>query len=157
MADFIYQEKNCLPTEVYRLFKRILVGLLLGNTDMHFKNFAMLHTKHGLRLTPNYDQVAAAIYKPYQYVALKFDGAPDRIIGRLQPKNIIALGREFALKDEVIMMAVNEIHQRLPAARDAISEACDKSLLIQDKIIDLMEKRWRGTFDLIGKRLLQKR
>lgn len=157
MADFIYQEKSCLPTEVFRLFKRILVGLLLGNTDMHFKNFAMLHTNHGLRLAPNYDQVAAAIYKPYQYVALEFDGAPDRIIGRLKPKNIIALGREFALKDEVIMMAVNEINQRLPAAKDAVSEACDKSLQMQDKIIDFMEKRWRGTFDLIGKRLLQKR
>ncbi len=51
MADFIRATPGCLPVEIYRLYLRILAGLLLGNTDMHFKNFAMFHTPEGLRLT----------------------------------------------------------------------------------------------------------
>jgi serine/threonine-protein kinase HipA len=45
MGEFILATKDCLPIESYRLFSRILAGLLLGNTDMHFKNFAMFHTR----------------------------------------------------------------------------------------------------------------
>jgi serine/threonine-protein kinase HipA len=39
MSDFIKNTKGCLLIENYRLYGRILAGLLLGNTDMHFKNF----------------------------------------------------------------------------------------------------------------------
>jgi serine/threonine-protein kinase HipA len=49
MAHFIRNEPNCLPIEVYRLYLRILAGILLGNTDMHLKNFALLYTPQGLR------------------------------------------------------------------------------------------------------------
>ncbi len=156
MADFIYKTENCLPSEVYRLYKRILVGLLLGNTDMHFKNFALMYTSEGLRLTPNYDQVAAAIYKPYQTIALALDKAADRIIGQLKPKNLIALGREFSLKDGAIFLAVEEIEKRLPAAKDAVQQCCNGQTIMKKNIINFMEKRWKSSFSLIG-RLLSKR
>jgi len=48
MADFIQTTPGCLAAEKYRLYARILAGLLLGNTDMHFKNFAMFHTPPGV-------------------------------------------------------------------------------------------------------------
>lgn len=156
MARFIYSENACLPVEVYRLYKRILVAILTGNTDMHFKNFAMFHTESGLRLTPSYDQVAAAIYKPYQYLALELDKSRDRIIGKLMPKNIIELGKEFKLRDDVIMMAIDELGARLEAAKDAAAASCDKFPLMRDSIIQFMERRWNGTFKLIGQQLSKK-
>ncbi len=58
---------------------------------MHFKNFAMLHTKQGLRFTPSYDQVAASLYK-YKTVALSIAGASNLPISNLKPANIIRLG-----------------------------------------------------------------
>jgi len=61
MADFIGNTEGCLPTQNFILYKRILVGLLLGNTDMHFKNFSMFHTNAGYRLTPSYDQCFISI------------------------------------------------------------------------------------------------
>ena len=76
MADFILNTPGCLPTEVYRLYKRIIAGFLLGNTDMHLKNFAMFHTPNGFRLTPTYDQVSAIIYN-YKTVALSVLGTKD--------------------------------------------------------------------------------
>ena len=155
MADFIYKTEDSLPSEVYRLYKRILVGLLLGNTDMHFKNFALMYTSEGLRLTPNYDQVAAAIYKPYQTIALSLDQVSDRIIGQLKPKNLIALGKEFSLKDGAIFLAIEEIGKRLSAAKEAVQECCHGQTIMKTNIINFMEKRWKGSFSLIG-RLLSK-
>src|SRR3990167_389261 len=129
------------------------MGLLLGNTDMHFKNFAMIHTPEGLRLAPNYDQVAAAIYKPYQYVALSIDHAADRVIGQLKAKNIIALGLEFGLNHASIAMAVDELYARLAAATTVMQNANDVHTSLRNRVSQFMERRWKGTFDLIGKQL----
>lgn len=156
MAKFIRQTPECLPTEVYRLYKRILVGILTGNTDMHLKNFAMLHTSEGLRLTPNYDQVAAAVYEPFQSMALALNGAQDRLISKLKPKDVIALGYEFKLANPVINLVVNDLAKKIEAAKDAVNEASLKQNAMKTKIIKFMEKRWNGTFSLIGQQLSKK-
>ena len=65
MAKFILRTPGCTPVDAWRLFRRVLVCLLTGNTDAHLKNFAMFHTGDGLRLTPAYDLVAAALYPEY--------------------------------------------------------------------------------------------
>lgn len=156
MADFIRQEPRCLPSEIYRLYTRILGGLLLGNTDMHFKNFALFDTSEGYRLTPNYDQVAAALYQ-YKTVALAIGGESDMAWGSLKAGNIIKLGQEFALKPAAIQMAINNIAQNFSAAKEAIFEAKLGTQKFKDDLIKLMEKRWNGTFALIGQVLLKKR
>jgi serine/threonine-protein kinase HipA len=152
IADFINTSKGCLPTESYRVYQRILAGLLLGNTDMHFKNFAMFHTPSGLRLTPSYDQVAAAMYQ-YKTVALAIYRARDIKIGKLGPTNIIRLGEEFNLKPAAIKMATDGLAKHIEAAKQAISEAELGTPEIKDKLITMLGKRWNGTFALIGKHL----
>ena len=156
MAKFILETDGCLPTQAYLLYRRILVGLLLGNTDMHFKNFAMLHTPQGLRFTPSYDQVAASLYK-YKTVALSISDASDLPIGNLKPANMIRLGEEFSLSLAAINMAVEGLHKNLGAAKQAISDAEFGSDNLKNNLIKLMDKRWNGTFTLIGQTLLKKR
>ena len=155
MSEFILQTDSCLPTQVYLLYRRILTGLLLGNTDMHFKNFAMLHTSQGLRFTPSYDQVAASLYQ-YKTVALSIAGASDLPIGNLRPANIIRLGEEFGLSSAAINMALDGLSKNLDVAKQAISDAKFGSDNLKNSLIKLMEKRWNGTFALIGKTLLVK-
>lgn len=87
MADFIRETPGCLPAEIYRLYLRILAGLLLGNTDMHLKNFAMVQTEAGLRLSPAYDAVSAAVYG-YKTIALSIGGTPNIPIGNLKPQTL---------------------------------------------------------------------
>lgn len=152
MAEFILQTDGCLPTQTYMLYRRILAGLLLGNTDMHFKNFAMLHTPQGLRFAPSYDQVAASLYQ-YKTVALSIAGASDLSIGNLKPANMIRLGEEFGLSPAAINMAVDGLIKNLNVAKQAISDAKFGSDNLKNNLIKLMEKRWNGTFALIGKTL----
>jgi serine/threonine-protein kinase HipA len=41
----------------------VLVNFLLGNSDVHGKNFALLHeSSSGIRLAPAYDVVSTAVY-----------------------------------------------------------------------------------------------
>ena len=155
MADFIRRTDGCLPLEIYSLYMRILAGLLLGNTDMHLKNFAMLHTDEGLRLTPTYDQVNATIYN-YKTVALAIGGARDMRIGDLKPGNIIKLAEEFGLSKDAIQMAYNHLLRHKEAAKESIASAVVGGTAFKNQLIELMEKRWSGTFDLIGQSLLKK-
>ncbi len=155
MADFIIREKGCMPVQNYALYHRILAGLLLGNTDMHFKNFAMFHTPEGFRFTPSYDQLAVSYYD-YKTIALKIAGASNLPIGNLKPRSVIRLGEEFKLSRAAINMAVENMRRNLHAAKEAITEAQVGSEKLKNGLIEIMEKRWNGSFDLIGKILLSK-
>lgn len=155
MADFILGTDGCLPTQAYLLYRRILVGLLLGNTDMHLKNFAMFHTSAGLRLTPSYDQVAASLYN-YKTLALKIAGSKDHPIGDLKARHLALLGEEFGLSPAAINMAAQGLEKHIEAAKDAIQEAPLGEADFKDNLIKLIGKRWNGTFALIGKALSKK-
>lgn len=155
MSEFIMSTPGCLPAENYRLYARILAGLLLGNTDMHFKNFAMFHTPEGLRLTPAYDEVAAQLYG-YKTVALKMAKIENARITELQPKHLVRLGREFSLSPAAIEMLANQLKKNLDAAKHAISQAEPGTDKLKNQLIDNMEKRWNGTFALIGQALSTK-
>ena len=156
MANFIYETPDCLPAENYRLFVRILAGILLGNTDMHLKNFACFHTENGLRLTPTYDQVAAFIYR-YKDMALAIGGAKNLKLGELKPKNILTLAKDFRLSDDALMMAVKQLEKNKEAAMQAIQDASIPASPLKTRLTQDLEKRWKGTFALIGKTLSKKR
>jgi len=155
MANFINTTKGCLPSETYRLYLRIIAGLLLGNTDMHFKNFAMFNTGSSFRLTPSYDQFSGFIYN-YKTIALAIYGARNLPLGNIKPVNIIKLGEEFGLKPEAIKMANDQLAKNLEACKQVISESKLGSEILKNQLIDLIGKRWNGTFALIGNHLSKK-
>lgn len=119
---------------VYPLYKRILVGILLGNTDMHLKNFAMFHTAEGLRLTPTYDQVAAVLYD-YKTLALTLGGKPHFRINQLKPNHIIQLAKEFNLQPTIIPSAIDAIEKNLAAAKHAIAASTVGSSTLKNNLI----------------------
>ena len=155
MSQYMYQTEGCLPVEVYRLYQRIIAGLLLGNTDMHFKNFAMFHTKEGLRLTPSYDIVCAALYQ-YKTVALAIHNTANLQWGSLKANHLVRLGEDFKLSRNAILMACEEIGKNKEAAKEKILNAKWGSITFKDQLITHLEKRWNGTFASIGQALSKK-
>lgn len=156
MGQFILNTPGCMPAEADKLFSRILACFLVGNTDAHFKNFAMFHTRDGLRLTPLYDLVASSIYDEFQQIALHINGIPNLPIGELKTKHLFLLGAGFDLKGEAVEMAVRELEKQLPKALAAIEQSQVGTLRLKTKLIKKMEKRWNGTFASTGKLLLKK-
>jgi serine/threonine-protein kinase HipA len=156
MGQFILNNSACIPAEAERLFRRILACLLVGNTDAHFKNFAMFHTSEGLRLTPLYDLVASSTYKEYQHIALNICGIRNMMIGKLKEKHLLAMGEGFGISGEAVVSAINTLGKFLPDALAAIESAIIGSPLLRKKLTEKMEKRWNGSFALTGQRLLKK-
>lgn len=157
MADFIIANNDiCLKAECDTLFRRIMACILTGNTDAHLKNFAMMHTDSGLRLTPSYDLVGSACYPDYQTLALGIERAENMKIGDLGAKNIARLGNLFGLPDGAIMLAVEDFTKHLDKAHAAIDTSKNIDQSIKDKLHQQMEKRWNGTFASIGTYLSKK-
>jgi serine/threonine-protein kinase HipA len=155
MASFIVNTPGCAPADAWRLYERVLVCLLTGNTDAHLKNFAMLHTPDGLRLSPAYDLVAAALYPEYRTFALAIGGAANLKIDQIKPKHLVALAKACNLTNNVILQTV----QRLDARRKPVEKALTaeaKKIGAEDlgkNILELMEHRWNGSFSSIGQYL----
>jgi len=62
--------------DLARFFRRLVVFVLIGNCDGHLKNFSLLETPAGFRLSPLYDVVNTALYPQYgQSLALTINGA----------------------------------------------------------------------------------
>ncbi len=156
MGTFMCKNPYCLPAEADTLYRRILASLLLGNTDAHFKNFALLHTKDGFRLTESYDLVAACYYPPFQTIALGIAQAYELRWGDLKSKHIVEMGYPFGLNDVAIKTAAADLKNSLEAAIDAVLAAHVGSKKLKQRLINLMEKRWKGSFESIGV-LLSKR
>ncbi len=155
MSQYIYRTQGCIPVEVYRLYQRIIAGLLLGNTDMHFKNFAMFHTQDGLRLTPSYDIVCAALYQ-YKTVALAIHNTANVQWGSLKANHLVRLGKDFKLSRNAILMACEELGKNKNAAKEKIFDAKWGTAAFKDQLITHLEKRWNGTFASIGQALSKK-
>jgi serine/threonine-protein kinase HipA len=156
MGRFILKAPDCVPAEADTLYRRVLSAILMGNTDAHLKNFALFHTPEGLRLTPSYDLVAAATYKEYQTFALKIAGAKDIKISDIKPRHLILLGEAYGLPHAAIKLAVDDLGKHLEKAKEVIYQTEPVPNSLKDKLIQLMEKRWNGTFNSIGKHLLKR-
>jgi serine/threonine-protein kinase HipA len=151
MGHFILNTLGCIPAEANRLFRRILVCLLMGNTDAHFKNFAMFHTRDGLRLTPCYDLVASSIYPDYQSIALGIAGKRNLDLARLKAKNVLVMGQGYGLNDDEVFDVIETINERLPNVLATLGNARVGSKSLQNKLSEKIEKRWNGSFASIGK------
>jgi serine/threonine-protein kinase HipA len=158
MAAFILDTPGCTPIDAWRLYQRVLVCLLTGNTDAHLKNFAMFHTPDGLRLTPAYDLVAAALYPEYRQLALAIGTASNLALAQVKPKHLVGLGNAHGLDADVVAEAVGSIDRRRAAAEKAVTDAAKRAgdAALGTRLLELMERRWNGSFKSIGRFLSKK-
>ncbi len=90
--------------DLERLYRQMIVNVVLVNTDDHLQNFAMLHTRHGWCLSPAYD-IVPNIYQTEQI--LQVNGRHND----LSADDIAAEGMNFglsALRSKKIMADVLE-------------------------------------------------
>jgi serine/threonine-protein kinase HipA len=159
MAAFVLKTPGCTPVDAWRLCQRILVCFLTGNTDAHLKNFAMFHTRDGLRLTPAYDLVSAALYPEYRTWALAIGSAANLTVEQLKPKHLVALGKAYGLSADVLQEAVVHLDRHRKVADKAVTTAAKRigEEALGKNLLDLMERRWNGSFKSIGQFLSKKR
>jgi serine/threonine-protein kinase HipA len=155
MAEFIRaHQTQQREMDIDRLFRRVLVCILLGNNDAHLKNFALLYTPEGFRLGPFYDIVAPSVYPRFRRtgLALKITpGTNPHSLSDIGPKHLSLLAKSFGLSNAALELAVSDLTRHLGAAQDVVRQSEFGSTHLKKQLIDLMGKRWNGTFASIGK------
>lgn len=105
--------------EISRAWRRLIAGLLLGNTDQHLKNWGIF-TGPGARLTPAYDQVCLKTWR-FDDLNLEFGGQSHAKVTQLKAKHILASGRQFGLPDSLAHRFIADMLGRIDAALSAVS------------------------------------
>ncbi len=157
ICQWVLNNPACDAIEVEKLYRRILAAFLIGNTDAHAKNYAMLYKQDVMTLTPAYDLVAENYYQKYKEIALSVAGAKRLEIGQLQAKHIVILGQSLNFSNDLIINIIERLSSRLPQTIEKISQSEVGSKFLREKLIEKMEKRWNGSFISIGKLLSKKR
>ena len=109
-----------------RLLRHLFVNTVLGNTDAHAKNYALLHGGDEVRLAPLYDVVPALEITPnVLFMGLRIDG---RIrIDRIERENIVAEARSWGLParvvGEVLGKAAEDVRLGIAIASELYPEA----------------------------------
>jgi serine/threonine-protein kinase HipA len=124
-------------------FERVLLCFLLGNGDMHLKNWAMLTPLEGsLIFAPCYDLISSKLYLAEEAdSALALNGKRDK----LSRADFEALGAYLKIDSK----PTAHVFQKLLKAREQILVLCDSSQLstfLREKFAHLIHLRYQRLY-----------
>lgn len=102
--------------DLARFFRRLVVFVLIGNCDAHLKNFSLLETEAGLRLSPAYDIVNTALYDGFdQTIALSIGGKKPHL-DQVTRDLLRDFGRNIGLSSRVVTQTFADLQGRVRRA-----------------------------------------
>ena len=106
--------------EKIKLFRLTLVNFLIGNEDMHLKNFSLINRAGKIELSPAYDLVNTTIVmgETAEEIALPVMGK-KRKLDRSVLVDYFG-GKRLGLKEKVVARVLRQIREALPAWREMI-------------------------------------
>jgi serine/threonine-protein kinase HipA len=113
---------SALPiVDLARFFRRLIAFALIGNCDAHLKNFSLLETPRGLRLSPVYDVLNTAFYGEYDpRFGLRLLGE-RRHCESLNGALFRDFGRAIGLNDRLIDTTFGDLKKQVVKAREHIT------------------------------------
>lgn len=140
-------DKYCTfpAVEKAKLFKLTIFNYLVGNEDMHLKNFSLITKEKIIALSPHYDLINTSIVvnNPPEEIALPIDGRKNKLTGKLL---IDYFGKEvLELNSKIISQALDIIYKSKNKWLETISVSF-LSDIMKSKYVDLLETRWKVLF-----------
>lgn len=126
--------------DVANFFEVVLFSWLTGNNDMHLKNFSLYGTVAGVRLTPAYDLLNAAVINPEddEELALTLNGRKKK----LQKEDFIRAAAVLDIGKVVVERLINKFIKLLPKFESVIQDSF-LSEGLKAKYVDLLRGRLR--------------
>lgn len=127
--------------DMTELFMRLVFSFLVGNSDMHLKNFSLIETAEGSGqyvLSPSYDLLPVKVILPEdkEQFALTLNGKKMN----MRKKDFLV----FADKCEISGNAADKMINKLLSAKTTFISMCNESLLPEDlkeRFAGLIEER----------------
>lgn len=102
--------------DLQKFLRRLIIFSLIGNCDAHLKNFSLLETPDGLRLSPVYDVLNTAVYPGYsQMLALSINGTKWPV-DSVTRKVLEAFGMEIGIPAAAVRQSFEDIARKVRAA-----------------------------------------
>jgi len=126
--------------EFVKLFKLTLFNFLIGNEDMHLKNFSLITKDKKISLSPAYDLLNSTIAQKNtkEEIALPLRGRKNNLTKR-DFFNYFAV-EQLRLNQKVIDGVIQEFHQAIPEWRELIGFSF-LSQQMQEKYLQLLDER----------------
>jgi serine/threonine-protein kinase HipA len=120
VAEAIKKHSVRPEIDLAKFFRRLLVFVLVGNCDAHLKNFSLLETPQGLRLSPAYDILNTALYNGFdQNIALSIDGERPNL-DKVTWSILKAFGLSIGLSNATVDQVFEETQARVKKAAPII-------------------------------------
>lgn len=103
--------------DLARYFRLVVFNLVLGNADAHLKNFSLLGTSEGLRLSPAYDLINTLVYPGHERTAALEIGGAKRPFDTLDRALVEALGATIGLPAPEIKRSLDTLARGFAGAR----------------------------------------
>ena len=103
MADIVRKISDHPGLDLHLLFRQATFNAMLGNTDDHLKNFAMLHGAHGWRLTPAFDLLPDVNDNREHVLHFGYTGTRPSMAA------LHELGRNFGLSKQETARVIDEV------------------------------------------------
>jgi serine/threonine-protein kinase HipA len=126
--------------EKAELFKRVLFSFLVGNEDMHLKNYSIIVRNGKIELSPAYDLLNSTIVLKgdVEEIALSLKGKKSNLN---QDMLLNYFGRErCGLTDKIIERTIEAFQKALPSWFDLL-ELSFLSPVMKEKYVALLQKR----------------
>lgn len=104
---------NSPGIDLVRFFEMVVFSFLVGNSDMHLKNFSILTDLEGrVKLAPAYDFLSVKLFFPEdkEELALTLNGKKNKI----KLEDIKAFGKSIQLTEIVIDRTLSQMRKKLP-------------------------------------------
>ncbi|MCW8444712.1 lpg2370 family Dot/Icm T4SS effector [Fluoribacter gormanii] len=126
--------------EYVKLFKLTLFNFLVGNEDMHLKNFSLITKDRKISISPAYDLLNSTIAQknPKEELALPLKGKKNNLI-KSDFLKYFAI-EKLGLNQNVIDGIIQEFHQVIPKWQVLIGFSF-LSQPMQEKYLELLEQR----------------
>jgi serine/threonine-protein kinase HipA len=129
IATIIGRYSSRPAIDLARFFRRLIAFALVGNCDAHLKNFSLLETPAGLRLSPAYDVVNTAIYDGFdQTLALTIGGQKvhlDAVDGALFRRFGLDIGLPARVVDQAFSDLKRQVRKAAPIINPPAAESPD--------------------------------
>jgi serine/threonine-protein kinase HipA len=136
----LIQQYSVYPgLDIIDFFERVLFSFITGNADMHLKNYSLLETLSGLRLSPAYDLVSTVLVIPEDE----------------EESALTINGKKRKLKEEDFSAFAKTLH----ISAKAYSGVLKKYIQSENKMIEIInngllpEEMKKLLIEIIGKRL----
>ncbi|MFH1874046.1 MAG: HipA domain-containing protein [Pseudomonadota bacterium] len=146
VAELIKRYCSFPRIEFAELFKRTIFNYLIGNEDMHLKNFSLITIDEVSKLAPAYDFVNStiALANPREELALPLHGKKTNLT---RDDFLIYYARQrLELNEEIIFEIMKQIEKVIPKWNKLI-ESSYLSPAMKTKYLSVLAKRQKVLFE----------